>query len=158
MAPHRLLATLMALAFLSTLFACPAQPIYDENISHGLLCFTDRDDTESQELEPSAQLALFVAEECYDMSRDPSWASCSVSVDDREITIRSTFSYLPTGEDAPDVCGSIITSCDVSALPEGTYIVSHGSSQRTLTIPSEENLDCDELNALYDRTPEPVIF
>ncbi|RDV37151.1 hypothetical protein DV096_14295 [Bradymonadaceae bacterium TMQ3] len=78
-------------------------------------------------------------------------ASCQVALDatHNTITLTSEGSYLDTstayGSCTAD-CGLLHAECQIPALPEGQYTLTHGQDTYTFTVPSELS-GCLEANA-----------
>lgn len=67
-------------------------------------------------------------------------ASCTATASGNTITLTSAFSWEENV--APDAmctedCNQIMASCELPALPEGTYEVQHGDDLLSLTVPGE---------------------
>ena len=116
-----------------------------ERIDEGKLCIyasmPDSPGMEGPTQDFVAGEPVFVSvstEDCISACIENELAACTVTVDGEQLTVSSELSWNePSGEQACiDLCGSLGAICASDPLPTGAYQVVHGSTQRTLSIPS----------------------
>lgn len=101
--------------------------------------------------DPSAELCLVEKEEgfelivfysCQSDGLELLKAECSTEVADTSLEVTSTFEY-EVHEITRGVCRQYQVTCPLPTIPDGDYTIHHGDSQRTLSLPSDSNLDCE---------------
>ena len=110
----------------------------------GSFCLAPNDtfpDSEDDGLSYAEDAAVWIhidAEICLSSSCDTgATMSCSVSRDERDLTISSSGSYNEQLDgDCTDDCGFLTTSCETDALEAGLYSFIYGDQSAELTVPS----------------------
>ena len=65
-------------------------------------------------------------------------AACTATVDGDTITVTSTFVVESSGDTCTADCGMPTATCDLGALPAGTYTVVYGGVETTVAVPTTE--------------------
>jgi hypothetical protein len=69
-------------------------------------------------------------------------AACRASRSGSVITVEAETVIETKGNECTDDCGSVTASCELEALPEGTYEVRYGDDTVSLTVPSTTAAAC----------------
>lgn len=69
-------------------------------------------------------------------------AACRASRSGSTITVEAEAVIESEGTECTDDCGFVTASCELEALPEGTYELRYGDETTTLTVPSTTAAGC----------------